>query len=112
MRGINPNQMKKAMKKMGVKQEELETQKVVMYLEDKKLVFDSPEVMAVDMMGNKTYQVVGKPQEQPLQKREVAIDKEDLETVIDQTGCTEEEAKKAIKEADYDLAQAILSLSE
>jgi len=112
MRGLNPKKMKKAMKKMGVKQDELPAKKVTIHLEDKKLVFDNPEVMEVDMMGNKTYQVVGKPSEEPLQERKVVIDQDDIQTVVDQTGCSEKEAKKAIKDADYDLAQAILSLSE
>ena len=112
MRGINPKQMKQAMKKMGVKQNDVPATKVVMYLNDKKLVFDNPDVVNVNMMGQDTYQVVGKPSEESLQERSIKIDADDIKTVIDQTGCSEKEAKDAIEAHDYDLAEAVLSLTD
>jgi nascent polypeptide-associated complex subunit alpha len=107
---MNPRKMQQAMKQLGIQQDDLPAKRVEITLEDKKLVFENPDVQKVDMMGQETYQVVGKPQEHPLEKREVVIDDEDIETVVQQTGCTEDEAKEAIKENDYDLAEAILSL--
>ena len=43
-------------------------------------------------------------------KEKLSFDKEDVETVVQQTGCSEEEAKEALKRED-DLAKAIMSLS-
>ena len=37
--------------------------------------------------------------------------KEDIETIIEKTGCSKEDAKKALEDASGDLAEAILSLS-
>ena len=57
--GMNPKMMKQAMKKMGMKQEELNAKQVIIVLEDKELVFENPGVSKVNMMGQDTYQITG-----------------------------------------------------
>ncbi|MFW5852657.1 MAG: nascent polypeptide-associated complex protein [Nanoarchaeota archaeon] len=108
---MNPRQMKMAMQKMGIKQEELEAVKVTVELKDKRLVFDSPQVSKVNMMGNDTYQIVGEPVEEELDSSP-EIDEEDVKTVMEQTGVSEEKALKSIQDNDGDLAKAIMDLQE
>lgn len=108
---MNMKNMAKAMKRMGIQQNELEVKQVIMKLEDKELVFNNPQVSQVNMMGQKTYQVVGEAEERNLDtKPEVSED--DVKVVIEQTGKTIEEAKAAIEKHEGDLAAAIMELKE
>jgi len=66
--GINPRQMRQAMKRMGIQQEDLEVKEIVMKLEDKELIFRNPQVAKVNMMGQETYQIVGEAEERTLEE--------------------------------------------
>lgn len=109
MPGMNSRQMKQAMKRMGMQQEDMPATQVIIRTEDKEYVFDQPQVAKIDMMGQQTYQVIGEPQERALESAPDISD-EDVQTVKEQAGVSEEEAKKAIEQADGDLAQAIMDL--
>ncbi len=111
--GINPRQMKQAMKQLGIKQEDLEAVEVIIKLQDRELVFKEPSVQKVNMAGQVTFQLSGDYEERSLESdSNQEITQEDIKTVIDQTGCTEEEAIEALEAAEGDLAEAILSLKE
>ena len=114
MRGnMNPEQMKKAMQRLGIEQEDIQASKVTIETPQKTLVFNNPSVQKVDMMGQETYQVMGEPHKQGKAQTEetsVDIEDDDIQTVVNKTGCTEDEAKEAIEQHDYDLAAAIMSL--
>lgn len=108
---MNPKQMQKMMKQMGMKQEELDAVHAEIVLSDgRKLVFESPEVSKVDMMGQETYQLTGSAQEVGVDSMPDISD-EDLETIIEQTGCSLDEAKTALIETNGDLAEAIMKLA-
>ena len=62
----------------------------------------------MDAKGSKTYQIVGNP---IVRDRTDDTQKEDIKLIMDQTGKTEEEAKKAFEESNGDIAEAILKLS-
>ncbi len=109
MPGMNPRMMKQAMKRMGISQQEVEANEVIIRSSDREIVITNPQVSKVNMMGQETYQVVGEIHERELTK-EVEITEEDINTVVEQTGVKKEKAEKAIKEHDGDLAAAILSL--
>ena len=106
---INPRMMKQAMKKMGMKQEEVDAKEVIIKLEDKELVFHNPSVSKVNVMGQESYQVSGDFEERGLDTK-AEINEDDIKVVIEQCGCSEEDAENAIKEAEGDLAKAIMSL--
>lgn len=107
--GINPKDMARAMKKLGMKQEELSVKKVIMFLEDKELIFENPQVLKVDMMGQESYQLTGEPVEKAL---EIQINEDDVKTVMEQTSVDHDSALKAIKSNNGDLAAAILELQK
>ncbi len=105
---INPRQMQKAMKRMGIKQEEIEATEVIIKTSDKELIIRNPHVAKVNMMGQESFQISG-----DVEERELKIyNEDDIKTVIDQAGCSEEEAKKALDETKGDLAEAILKLKD
>ncbi len=109
--GMDPKKMQKMMKQMGMQQEDLQAARVEITLADKKLVFENPEVAKIDMMGQETYQIVGTPEEQATSNAP-EITNEDLETVIEQTGCSLQEAREALEETEGDLAEAIMKLAQ
>lgn len=109
--GMNSRQMRQAMKKMGVAQEQIDAQEVIIRLEDRDIVITNPDVSKVNMMGQETYQVAG---EAVIQERDSTPDvtEEDIATVMEQTGVDEAKAKQAIIDAQGDLAEAILSFQD
>ena len=59
------------------------------------------------MQGQISFQISGEVSEQ---EGEVGISEEDIQTIVDKTSCTEEEARNALEKTG-DLAEAILELS-
>ena len=105
MPGMNPKQMQKAMQRMGIKQEEIDASEVIIKTPEKNLVIKNPSVTKVDMMGQKTFQVIGGVTE------ESSISQEDIKTVSEQANVSEEQAKEALQKTNGDLAEAILELT-
>ncbi|MFP4000855.1 MAG: nascent polypeptide-associated complex protein [Thermoplasmata archaeon] len=101
--------MKRMMKKMGLESNELDANKVIIETDEKNLVFDNPQVVEMDMKGQRMYQVVGEPREEA-PEGEVLIPDEDIEMVAERAGVSKEEAKEALKEAEGEPAEAIISL--
>lgn len=112
---MNPKQMRAMMRRMGIDQQELEgVEEVIIRLKDKELVFKDPSVLAVTVQGQKTYQLIGSPQERPRTREQTAseegVPEEDVKLVMAQTGCTAAEARKALEETDGSPAEAILKI--
>ena len=107
--GINPRDMQNAMKRLGIKQEEIDAQEVIIKTPDSEIVIHNPQVSKVNMMGQESLQIVGDIEEVEKQTQP-EISSDDIETVIDQTSCTKEEAVQAIEEANGNLAEAIIKL--
>jgi len=107
---MNPKQMNQMMKRFGINVKEIENvEKVIIQTDTKEYVFENAEVTIMDAQGQKTYQISGKPR---IVEREEEIPQSDIDLVVEQTGKTAAEAKKALEETDGDIAQAILKLSE
>lgn len=106
---MNPKQLKKMAKKMGMKMDQITAEEVVIRTPDKEIVIENPQVSKVKMMGQETWQITGEETERV---RGSETTKEDVKTVMDQTGASEEEARKALDEADGNLAAAILKLKK
>ena len=107
--GVNPKQMKQMMKQLGIQQQDIEASEVIIRCPDKEIVIRNPQVAKVNMMGQKTWQVVGEEEERSLDTKP-EINEDDVKTVMEQTGCSEEKARAAIERSNGDLAQAILAL--
>lgn len=109
MGGMNPRQMKKLMRQMGIRMEELEgVKEVIIRLENKEIVIKEPVVTVITAQGEKSYQIIGPEEVKPI----ISISEDDIKLVMEQTGVDYETAKKALEEAEGDLAEAILKLTE
>jgi len=106
--GINPKQLEKAMKQMGVKQETIEATQVIIKTEGKELVINNPQVMKVNMMGQESLQITGDIEERELKK----YTEEDVKTVMEKANCTDKEARESLEKNEGDIAAAILQLTQ
>ncbi len=115
MRKISPRQARrmqeKMMKDMGVNLQEMEeVESVVFQTSTKDIIIEDAKVTAVQIQGQKVYQVVGGTMREVERERKVRIPPEDVQLVANQTGKSLVEAEEALKSADGDLARAILIL--
>ena len=105
--GLNPKKMQAMMKQMGMAQEEIDANRVVIEKPDGNIIINNPSVMKIKMQGQENFQISGDISEE---EEEDNAD-EDIQTIIEKTGCTEEQAKKALEDAEGDLTEALLNLS-
>ncbi|ASJ10518.1 nascent polypeptide-associated complex protein [Thermococcus sp. P6] len=110
MMGMNPRQMKKLMRQMGIKMEELEgVREVVIRLENREIILRDPAVTVITAQGEKSYQIVPGSEEV---RQTLNISEEDIKLVMEQAGVDYDTARKALEETKGDLAEAILKLQE
>ena len=103
--GMDPKQMSKMMKQMGIKSDELEATKVTIELKDGgRLVVFEPSVVQIDMQGQKSFQISGKVHE------EQEAGEDDIKMVMEAAGVSREEAQNALRETGGDIAEAIIRL--
>ena len=105
---MNPREMQKAMKRLGIKQEEIDAELVIIKTSGKELVIKNPKVSKINMMGQETFQITGDIAE--VENNEAGISEEDIATVVDQAKCSREHAEKALEESNGNIAEAILKL--
>lgn len=104
--GINPKQMQGMMKKMGIAQQEIDAERVIIEGKDKNIIIENPSVMKITMQGNISYQISGDESEE----EKKAYSDEDIQLVKDKTGKSEEEIVEFLEKNDGDIAQAIMEL--
>jgi nascent polypeptide-associated complex subunit alpha len=102
---INPKQLEKAMKRMGMQATQIDAEEVVIKTPDKDIVISNPSVTLMNAMGQQSFQIIGDVEERGKEK---FID-EDVKMVMEKTGVDEAAAKKALEE-EGDIASAILKL--
>jgi nascent polypeptide-associated complex subunit alpha len=103
--GVNPRQMQQMMKKMGISQEEVPAEEVIIRCADKEIIIANPTVVKVKMAGKQTFQIDGEISE----RGKEAFNNEDVKMIVEQTGVAEQEAKEALA-SEGDIAKAILKL--
>jgi len=108
MLGMNPREMQRAMKRLGIKQVEIDAKEVVIKTSGKDLVIKNPHVSRINMMGQETIQVIGDITE--IDNEGIGINEDDIATVVEQTNCSKEEALQALELSHGNLAEAILKL--
>lgn len=93
------------MKQLGIQQEPIDADRVIIESKDKKIIIDEPQVVKIKMQGQESFQISGNISEQQ------ETSEEDIKTVMEKANCSREKAAEALKMANGDLAEAILSLS-
>jgi len=109
MMPLNPKQMRKMMKQMGINMEEIDAEEVIIRTHDEELIFKNPSISKIVAKGVETFQIIGNYE---VVQREVEVSEDDVKLVMEQAGVSEDVARKALKEARGDLAEALLKLQE
>jgi nascent polypeptide-associated complex subunit alpha len=104
---INPRQIERMMKQMGMQMSHIDAEEVIIKTPEKEIVISDPDVSKINLMGQETFQITGNVSERAREESE----EEDLETIMEQTGVSRIEAKKTLEET-KDLAEAILRLKK
>jgi nascent polypeptide-associated complex subunit alpha len=116
---INPRQMQKAMKQMGIKQNNVEdVVEVVIRTRKNEIVLKGAEVVCIEMSGQKSYQISGPETVRELGSSSggeesapvVSFEASDVELVMSQTGCDREKAIEALTATEGQPAEAILKI--
>ncbi|MDY0293329.1 MAG: nascent polypeptide-associated complex protein [Candidatus Methanomethylophilaceae archaeon] len=114
MRGVNPRQMKQAMKKMGITNTDVKgVTEVVIRTHDEEIVIRGAQVSCMEVQGTKNYQITGTEERRPLGSEVPAaahFPEEDIELVMAQAGCDREAAVSALKACEGQPAEAIIRI--
>ena len=105
---VNPKQMEKMMKQLGVKQEEIDAEEVIIKCAGRELVIRNPNVQKINMMGQESLQITGDIEEISREK----FNEDDIELIVEQTGCSNETAEKSLEKNKGDIAKTILELTK
>ena len=99
------------MKQLGIQQVEIPAIEVIIRTDKKNIIISNPSVAKVNMMGQENFQISGDVHEEELSSVP-EISEEDVGTVMEQAGVDKNTARKAIEEADGNLAEAIINLKK
>ncbi len=113
--GMSPKQMQTVLKRMGIKTEEIEAEKVVIYCADRDIVIRSPNVMLTKMPQQEMFQISGEISEEEKgsagsEDIKTEITDDDIEMVMEQANVDRETAEEALTESGGDIADAIMKL--
>ena len=116
--GLNPKKMQAMMKQMGIAQQEIDANRVVIESDDGNIIITNPSVVKINMQGQENFQISGDISEEgeasssEVEEAEEQNNQEaDIHTIMEKVGCLEQEAKAALEKSNNDLTEAILSLS-
>lgn len=115
---MNPRQMQKAMKQMGIKQNNIEgVVEVIIRTKTNEIVMKGADVVCVEMGGQKSYQITGPEtiraagsSDDSGSEPAVSFEASDIELVMSQTGCDRDKAIEALTATDGQPAEAILKI--
>lgn len=109
--GMNPAQMQKMMKQMGMQSKEIDAIEVVIKTsDDKEIIIKGPQVSKIKVMGQETFQITGGEITEEDSVDSVEVSEDDVMLVMEKSGASEEDARNALEKADGDIAQAIMDL--
>jgi nascent polypeptide-associated complex subunit alpha len=97
---------------MGLNMNPLEVQEVVLRMKDKEITIENPEVAALEVQGQRIFNITGGEITEKVIEKKATIPEEDVQLVAQQAKISLEQARAALEQTNGDLAQAILLLSQ
>jgi len=104
MPNMDPKQMERLMRQMGINSKQVPATRVVIELEGQKLIISQPQVTEITAQGQKSYQISGNV------STESVLSEEDVKMIMEQTGASHDVAVDALNKANGNIAEAILAL--
>jgi nascent polypeptide-associated complex subunit alpha len=105
---LNPKQLEKMAKKMGMSMDQIEAEEVIIRTPEKDIVISNPQVSKVNMMGQEQFQISGEVSE----KGREPFTEDDVKIVMEKTGASREDSEAALRETQGNLAESILRLKK
>lgn len=90
---INPKQMEKIARQMGMKMESIDAKEVIIRTSKNEIVIKNPQVSKVTIQGQETFQISG-----DVCEKRSGPDPEDVELVMQKSGISKEKAEKLLEE--------------
>lgn len=103
--GMDPKQMQRMMKQMGINSEDISADRVIIERGDEKIIIEPPQVVKITMQGQASFQISG-----PV-RTEQSMNEDDIKMVMEKAGVSREKATEALKKSGGDIADAILQLT-
>jgi len=114
--GLNPKKMQAMMKQLGIKQEDIDAERVIIEKSDGKIIIEEPSIVKVNMQGQETFQISGNIREETGEEEAEKEDSEqtdkDIQTIMEKTGKDKDEVALCFEKNDGDIAATIMELSE
>ncbi|MBM3233686.1 nascent polypeptide-associated complex protein [Candidatus Pacearchaeota archaeon] len=109
MFNLDPKKIQSMMKQMGIKQENIPAERVIIEQEEKNIIIENPSIIKVNMQGQEQFQISGDIKEE---SREEKIKEDDIKMIQEKTGIKDKnKIIQKLKENNGDIAQTILDLS-
>lgn len=102
---IDPKKMQAMMKQLGIKQENIDANRVIIESSSKRVIIDNPQVTKVIMQGQEQFQITGDVTEE-----EQGFSDEDIAMIMEKTHKSREEVQESLEKT-KDIAETILELS-
>jgi nascent polypeptide-associated complex subunit alpha len=99
---INPKQLEKMARQMGMQMETIDATEVIIKSPKGNIIIKNPQVSKVCMGSTETFQVMGE-----VVKEANLASEEDIELIVAKTGLSEEKAAELLKETKGDVVLAI-----
>jgi nascent polypeptide-associated complex subunit alpha len=121
MMGLNPRDLKRMFKRMGVKAdiEDLSDAEeiIIVHNDGRRSILENPQATLIKLGGSGQVMLSAtgllRIEEPPGEEaEEIQVSEEDVQLVAQQTGVSPEEARRALIEAKGDLAEAIMSIEQ
>lgn len=113
--GMSPKQMQTVMKRMGIKVEEVDAERVIIECVDRRIIIENPQVMLTKMPNQEMFQISGDVTEEEKEESgevDIQISDDDIAMVADQANVGKEQAAEMLEETRGDIAEAIMRLKE
>ena len=111
MPNIDPKTLKTMMARMGIKSSEIVANRVIIEGNDKDIIIEEPQVITIEAQGTVSFQISGRVSEREKLLQPIEISEDDIRTVQEQTGISDEAlVKKTLEETNGDIAEAIIKL--
>ncbi len=106
--GLDPKKMQAVMKQMGIKQEEVDSARVIIEKNDGgKILINNPNVVKIKMQGQESWQITG----DAIEEASNVTSEEDVRLIMEKTGKSYEDSKAILEKNGGDIAQTIVDLS-
>ena len=113
--GIDPKKMASMMKQMGIAQEEVAADRVIIEKSngEGRIIIDNPHIVKIKMQGQENFQISGDVKEETGEEENEEDKLEsDIQAIVEQTGADKEVVAIELERNNGDIAETIIALSD